>query len=111
MYAITTGIPKPASVKKKQPGATKYPLAEMEVNQSFVVPYGDMNEGETPEAFRNRIYKSARNYALRDYNERKAEPNAADVTKKDFSCALMEADDAGEEKRYVAGDVVVWRDA
>lgn len=109
MYGIVKGIPKPENMSPKQAGQ-KYPLAEMEVGDSFVVPYNDMNDGEKPEAFRNRIYKSARNYALRDFNERRRDEGET-VLKKDFSAALMKEDDTSEEKRYVAGDVVVWRDA
>jgi hypothetical protein len=114
MYNIVQGIEKPPELKRKQAGS-KYPLAEMQVGDSFVVPYGEMIEGDTPEKFRNRIYQSARNYALRDFNERKdaalnAE-QAAKTVKKDFSAAVMTEDDKSDEKRYVTGDVVVWRDA
>jgi hypothetical protein len=111
MYGIVRGIPKPPTLKPKNTGS-KYPLSEMEIGDSFVVPYGEMQDGDTPEKFRNRVYKSCRNYALRDFNDRKkdAGENQA-VEKKDFSAALMTEDDPTEDKRYVSGDVVVWRDA
>lgn len=101
MYSIVKDIPKPADLPGKVPGS-KYPLAEMEVGDSFVVPYEEMKEGETPEKFRNRIYQSARNYALRAKKD--------DEPKKEFTAALMKADDDSEGKRWAAGDVVVWRD-
>jgi hypothetical protein len=111
MYGIVRDIPKPPDLKAKKSGS-KYPLSEMEVGDSFVVPYGEMQDGDSPEKFRNRVYKSCRNYALRDYNDRKAGAGENQtVEKKDFSAALMSEDDTSEVKRYVAGDVVVWRDA
>lgn len=110
MYDLVTSIPKPADLKSKQAGS-KYPLSQMEVGQSFVVPYGEMQDGDTPEKFRNRVYKSCRNYALRDYNECKAANPDQTFVKKDFSAAVMTEDDKSDANLFVAGDVVVWRDA
>ncbi len=102
MYGIVRGIPKPENLPERRPGS-KYPLSEMAVDDSFVVPYGDMKEGETPEKFRSRIYQSCRNYALRALSTESGE-------KRQFTAALMTEHDKTSEKRYVAGDVVVWRD-
>jgi hypothetical protein len=108
VYSIVKDIPKPVDLPGKSPGS-KYPLAEMAVGESFVVPYEEMKKEETPEKFRNRIYQSARNYALRDLESQK-KTNGAEATKKEFTAALMRADDDTEAKRWAAGDVVVWRD-
>lgn len=99
MYGIVRDIPKPENLPPKKSGQ-KYPLAEMKVGDSFVVPYAEMKEGETPEKFRSRVYQSCRNYALRAKDEQKPE----------FTAALMDKDDDQDPKRWVQGDVVVWRD-
>lgn len=103
MYKLVEGIPKPENLPTKRNSGMKYPLADMKVGDSFVVPYSEMAEGDTPEKFRNRIYQSARNYALRDRN-------GPDAVKKEFTAALMSEDDTDVAKRWVAGDVIVWRD-
>lgn len=102
MYKLVKGIPKPENLPSKSAGS-KYPLSDMGVGESFVVPYGEMKAGDTPEKFRNRIYQSCRNYALRDHKD-------ADSPKKEFTAVLMAEDDTEQEKRWVTGDVVVWRD-
>lgn len=104
MYQIVEGIPKPENMPVKKSGS-KYPFPEMEVDTSFVVPYTDMKESEQPDTFRNRIYQSARNYALRDFHSQ-----GAGGTKKEFSAVLMKEDDAQKPPRWSQGDVVVWRD-
>jgi hypothetical protein len=109
MYAIVKGIEKPEDLPSKVPGA-KYPLSDMAVGDSFVVPYEEMKDGETPEKFRNRIYQSARNYALRDLETQREANGGGETAKKEFTAALMKTDDTSEAKRWVAGDVVVWRD-
>lgn len=107
MYTLVSGIPKPEITAS--PGATKYPLGQMKVGDSFVVPYGEMKEGEDGPKFRSRINQSVRNYAIRDFNTRKAAD--VDAQRKEFTVAVMPEDDKSEDKRYVTGDVVVWRDA
>jgi hypothetical protein len=107
MYGIVKDIPKPDIVAA--PGASKYPLAQMEVGDSFIVPYAEMKEGEDAQAFRKRINQSVRNYALRDYSNRREK--MAEAVKKEFTVAVMPEDDKSEAKRFVQGDVVVWRDA
>ena len=111
MFEIVRGIPKPENLPPKV-GSTKYPLAEMEVGESFVVPYSEMNEGESSEKFRGRIYQSARNYALRDFNQRNAEAgnSGKEVVKKEFTAAVMQEDDKSTPMKWAKGDVVVWRD-
>lgn len=112
MYGIVKNIPKPDIVVA--PGASKYPLAQMNVGDSFVVPYSEMKEGEDGAAFRKRINQSVRNYILRDYASRKGQrpaDSADPAIKKEFTVAVMPSDDDSDEKRWVQGDVVVWRDA
>lgn len=101
MYAITK-IPKPDNLPaKKRQGGSKYPFGEMKVGDSFVVPYGDMTDGETALQFRDRVYKSAREYGRR---------NSKGDERMEFTAALMTEDDKSEVKEFVTGDVVVWRD-
>lgn len=107
MFDIVRDIPKPPDLPARRAGGSKYPLAEMEVGDSFVVPYGEMAEGEKSDAFRDRIYKSCREYARR---EAKSQEGAARGYKKEFTAAIMPEDDKSGEKRYAQGDVVVWRD-
>jgi hypothetical protein len=109
VYSIVKDIPRPADLPGKSPGS-KYPLAEMDVGESFIVPYEEMKAEETPEKFRNRIYQSARNYALRDLDSQKKVSPDGEHVKKEFTAALMRADDDSEAKRWATGDVVVWRD-
>lgn len=101
MYGIVRDIPKPENLPPKRAGGSKYPFADMQVGESFVVPYSEMREGEKSEQFRERIYKSAREYARR---------NKDGENRMEFTAAVMDADDKSSEKRYAAGDVVVWRD-
>lgn len=122
MYEVVRNIPKPPEVRKAA-GGSKYPFGSMEVGASFVVPYGDMNPGETGEKFRARVYKSARNWAARDFKDGPT-PGGTSQKKKEFTAALMTEDEkvpdlseseveAGAEKReprWFAGDVIVWRD-
>lgn len=109
MYTVVDNIPKPPD--NRGPGAVKYPLAILEVGQSFVVPYGEMKDGENAEKFRKRIYQSVRNYALRDLAARDRDANGELIAKKEFTAAVMPEDDKSETQRFVTGDVVVWRDA
>lgn len=107
VYALVKSIPKPPDTRSA--GAQKYPTADMEVGDSFVVPYGEMTTGEDGVKFRKRINQSVRNYAMRDFNTRREEDGAA--KKKEFTVAIMPKDDDSDEKRWVTGDCVVWRDA
>jgi hypothetical protein len=100
MFAITN-IPKPENLPAKRAGDVKYPFADMKVGSSFVVPYGEMKEGETPEKFRERVYKSAREYARR---------SSTGEERMSFTAHIMTEDDKSDDKHYVAGDCVVWRD-
>jgi ectoine hydroxylase-related dioxygenase (phytanoyl-CoA dioxygenase family) len=109
MYEIMD-IPKPENLPAKRAGDTKYPFADMKVGSSFVVPFSDMRDNEAPEKFRDRIYKSAREYARRDFNTRKKDNPAVLIERKEFTAALMPSDDKNQPMRYAAGDVVVWRD-
>lgn len=104
MYSIVS-IPKPENLPAKRASDTKYPFATMKSGESFVVPYGDMKEGETPEKFRQRVYKSAKEFARK--NNRKAGDSGSEWS---FTAALMTEDDKSEAKAFVQGDVVVWRD-
>ena len=100
MIEIKKNVPKPEGVRAPGPGQ-KYPLSDMQVGDCFFVPYGDMQEGDTPQKFRNRIHQSVKNYALRTKTE---------ATRQKHSVALMTQDDTSEDKLYYAGDVGVWRD-
>jgi hypothetical protein len=97
-----TKIPKPDNLPAKRAGDSKYPFADMQVGDSFVVPYSEMREGETADKFRERVYKSAREYARRN--------RKTDEDRMEFTAAVMEKDDESEDKAFVQGDVVVWRD-
>lgn len=101
MFSIVKDIPKPDDLPGKRAGANIYPFGDMEVGDSFVVPYGEMKTGETSERFRARIYQSAREYARRHKTE---------DSRLEFTAAVMKKDDDSENKKYVEGDVVVWRD-
>lgn len=101
MFKITN-IPKPDNLPAKRAGDSKYPFADMKVGDSFVVPYGEMREGESADKFRERVYKSAREYARR--NRKDGEDRM------EFTAAVMDKDDESEAKAFVQGDVVVWRD-
>jgi hypothetical protein len=100
-------IPKPENLPEKRAGESKYPFPEMEVGDSFVVPYGEMKQDETPDQFRRRIYNAAREHARKEFLSRPAD---AKGQRKEFTAAVMPEDDKSADKRYVAGDVVVWRD-
>lgn len=100
MYEVVE-IPKPDNLPARRAGQSKYPFAGMKPGQSFVVPYDDMMPEEKPAKFRERVYKSAREYARRNVN-------GGDQMQ--FTAALMTEDDKSPAKAYVAGDVVVWRD-
>jgi hypothetical protein len=91
-------IPKPDNLPVKRAGETKYPFADMKVGDSFVVPYSEMKQGESSEKFRERVYKSAREYARR--NRKDGEDRL------EFTAAVMTSDGEG----FTQGDVVVWRD-
>lgn len=102
--SIVKGVPKPQGISRSSVAGQKYPLAAMEVGDSFFVSYSEMKDGDTPQKFRNRIHQSCKNYALRDKGE--------GTERKQFTVALMPEDDKdnGEQPRWFAGDVGVWRD-
>ena len=100
MIEIKKNVPKPEGVKSSGPGQ-KYPLSDMQLGDSFFVPYGEMQSGDTPQKFRNRIHQSVKNFALRTKTEEGRQKH---------SVALMTKDDESVDKMYFAGDVGVWRD-
>ncbi len=101
MFKIMSDIPKPPDLPERRAGESKYPFGDMKVGDSFVVPYGEMKKGEKPEKFRQRVHKSAREYGRR---------NMVGNERAEFTVAIMTEDDKSEAQRYVAGDIVVWRD-
>lgn len=100
MIQIMKGVPMP-SIGHKQAGS-KYPLADMEVGDSFFVLKSEMIEGDDPSKFRNRINQSVRNYAIR------VNKGVEEDTKKQFSVVLMTETNINA---YEIGDVGVWRTA
>jgi hypothetical protein len=100
MFKITS-IAKPDNLPAKRAGDSKYPFSEMKPGDSFVVPYGEMKNGETSDKFRERVYKSAREYARRHKDGE---------NRMEFTAAIMDKDDESEAKVYAQGDCVVWRD-
>lgn len=101
MIQILKGVPMPA-IGHKQAGS-KYPLADMEVGDSFFVEQSEMIWGDNPTKFRNRVNQSVRNFAIR-VNKGVID----DENRKQFSVVLMTETASGT---YTAGDVGVWRTA
>ena len=100
MFEIRKNVPKP-DVPKRPSTASKYPFAHMEVGDFFVVPKTEMLESDTPQKFRNRVQKSARNFALR---------TQTDELRKEYTVELMPTDAEGDDPEWLAGDVGVWCD-
>lgn len=100
MIQILKGVPMPA-IGHKQAGS-KYPLADMEVGDSFFVEQSEMIEGDDTTKFRNRVNQSVRNFAIR------VNKGVTDENRKQFSVVLMSEAVSGT---YAAGDVGVWRTA
>lgn len=101
MFEIQSGVAKPEKLSKRASTASKYPFANMKEGDFFVVPKTEMQDGDTPQKFRNRVQKSARNFALR---------TQTDELRKEFTVELMPEDDKGDTPRWIAGDVGVWCD-
>lgn len=101
MLEIRKNVPKPENIKVSHSTATKYPLAQMELGDFFVVPKSDMQQDDDPAKFRNRIQKSVKNYVLRTMTN--------DV-RQEYTVALLQEDDKGDNPQFLAGDVGVWRD-
>lgn len=102
MFAVKKNVPKPADIPTRDSTTSKYPFPAMEVGDFFAVPYTEMIEGDTPQSFRNRVQKSAKNYGLRMRTET-GQPR--------YTVALMPEDDkVNTPPEYSAGDVGVWRD-
>ncbi len=110
MFKIQSGVARPAP--KRAGGDVRYPTADLEVGQYFIVPKSHMLEDDTPQKFRNRINQSVRTQKQRLNSQAHLEPDydEASFVPRDYSVILLDAP-VGKDQDWAEGDVGVWRDA
>lgn len=104
-------IPRPNVAKRG--GQDKYPFEDLEVGQCFIVSKEEMEEGQTPKRFRDRINQAARTYKQRVNGKAHLEPGYDENTfiPVDFTVVTLGPPPEATPDAWEEGDVGVWRDS
>lgn len=105
-YQIRKGLPKPDALRPvKDKGETRYPFANMEPGDCFIVSKTAEAPNLKTKAFRQRVYMAARRYREMIV---KVAPGLENLK---YTVMTLGPPNIEKGEDWEAGDVGVWRDA